>query len=38
VQLEITPKIAEPFLPSFDEVFVRLIQQSEKEQLKQVIQ
>jgi ABC-2 type transport system ATP-binding protein len=26
---EITPRVAEPYLPPFDEVFVRLIQRSE---------
>lgn len=30
----ITPKIAEPYLPAFDEVFVRLIQKSENEHLE----
>jgi len=38
VQLDITPKIAEPYLPSFDEVFVRLIQKAEKSQPEQVLQ
>jgi len=30
----ITPKVAEPYLPAFDEVFVRLIQKSEHEHLE----
>ncbi len=30
----ITPKVAEPYMPSFDEVFVRLIQKSEHEHLE----
>jgi ABC-2 type transport system ATP-binding protein len=30
----ITPKNAEPYLPAFDEVFVRLIQKSEQEHLE----
>lgn len=33
-QLGITPKIAEPYMPAFDEVFVRLIQKSEHEHLE----
>jgi ABC-2 type transport system ATP-binding protein len=36
-QQGITPKIAEPYLPAFDEVFVRLIQKSEKEHLEVAI-
>lgn len=33
-QRGVTPQIAEPYLPAFDEVFVRLIQKSEREQLE----
>ena len=33
-QKNITPKVAEPYMPSFDEVFVRLIQKSEHEHLE----
>jgi ABC-2 type transport system ATP-binding protein len=33
-QHEITPKNAEPYLPAFDEVFVRLIQKAEREHLE----
>jgi ABC-2 type transport system ATP-binding protein len=37
-QRDITPKSAEPYLPAFDEVFVRLIQKSiEKQQLEVAI-
>lgn len=33
-QHDITPKTAEPYMPAFDEVFVRLIQKSEREHLE----
>jgi ABC-2 type transport system ATP-binding protein len=33
-QRGITPKVAEPYLPAFDEVFVRLIQKAEHEHLE----
>jgi len=33
-QHEITPRTAEPYLPAFDEVFVRLIKKSEREQVE----
>jgi hypothetical protein len=38
VQLGITPKIAEPYVPTFDEVFVRLIQATEKDQHEVAVQ
>jgi hypothetical protein len=38
VQLGVTPKIAEPYMPTFDEVFVRLIQAAEKNHLQEVAQ
>ena len=33
-QRGVTPKVAEPYLPAFDEVFVRLIQKAEREHLE----
>lgn len=36
--LGVTPQIAEPYLPPFDEVFVRLIQASEHNQSMEVVQ
>jgi ABC-2 type transport system ATP-binding protein len=36
-QRGVTPKIAEPYLPAFDEVFVRLIQKAEHEHLEVAI-
>ena len=37
-QLDITPKIVEPYVPAFDEVFVRLIQAVEKNQHQELAQ
>lgn len=34
----ITPKVTEPYLPSFDEVFVRLIRSAEQEQQEEQLQ
>lgn len=36
-QMEITPLIAEPYVPAFDDVFVRLIQASEKNEAIEVV-
>ena len=33
-QKNFTPKVAEPYMPAFDEVFVRLIQKAEREHLE----
>jgi len=33
-QMNITPKVAEPYMPAFDEVFVRLIQKAEHEHME----
>jgi ABC-2 type transport system ATP-binding protein len=33
-QRDVTPKVAEPYMPAFDEVFVRLIQKAEHEHLE----
>jgi hypothetical protein len=33
-QRNITPRVAEPYMPAFDEVFVRLIQKVEHEHLE----
>jgi ABC-2 type transport system ATP-binding protein len=33
-QMNITPKVAEPYMPAFDEVFVRLIQKTEHEHME----
>jgi ABC-2 type transport system ATP-binding protein len=35
-QMDITPRIVEPYVPAFDEVFVRLIQAAEKSQSEEV--
>ena len=37
-KLGITPKITEPYLPPFDEVFVRLIRASEERQQEEILQ
>jgi hypothetical protein len=37
-QLEITPQIVEPYVPAFDEVFVRLIRAAEKKQVEEALQ
>lgn len=37
-KLGVTPKITEPYLPPFDEVFVRLIKASEKKQAEETLQ
>jgi len=34
----LTPTVAEPYLPSFDEVFVRLISQDEQAEKEKVMQ